>query len=165
MEALVGLARQGPDAIPLLLDALQRGSPSVREFAAQVLAMLAEPATKPALLAALADTEHGVRVHAIKGLTMFGPLELTDEQRQLLEQDSHWMLRHYIGIAVARDDTPDPQAIQRALCEYDLGQMDTARVGHMAPDFSLADATGHAHRLSDFRGQKTVILEFHPGDG
>lgn len=165
MESLVGLVRAGPAAVPVLVDALKGGSPSVREFAAQVLAVLADPATRPALVGALEDREPGVRVHAVKALTMFGGLELTDRQRQVLEEDSHWMLRHYIGIAVARDDKPNPEAIRRALVEYDLAQMDTARLGRVAPDFSLADAAGQTHRLSQFRGQKTVILEFHSGDG
>jgi HEAT repeats/AhpC/TSA family len=165
MESLVKLARVGPEAVPVLVDALHGGSPSVREFAAQTLAIFADPSTKPALMSALNDSEPGVRVNAIKALTMFGPLELTDAQQQRLEENSHWMLRHYIDIAIARDDRPDPEAIRRALVDYDLAQVDTAQVGHMAPDFSLKDDAGKTHRLNELSGQKLVVLEFHPGDG
>ncbi len=38
-----------------------------------------------------------------------------------------------------------------------------ARVGDLAPDFALRDATGNEWRLSDRRGQ-TVVLLFYPGD-
>jgi hypothetical protein len=165
MESLVGLAKAGPAVAPVLVKALKDGSPLAREFAAQALAVVAEPSTRPALVRALEDPEAGVRVHAVKALTMFGPLELTDRQRQVLEDRSHWMLRHYIGIAMSRDDKPNPSAIRKALSEYDLSQMDIARLGHLAPDFSLPDAGARSYRLSQFNGQKMVVLEFHTGDG
>ena len=36
-------------------------------------------------------------------------------------------------------------------------------VGQPAPDFSLPDASGHAVRLADYRGQKPVVLVFYRG--
>jgi hypothetical protein len=33
-------------------------------------------------------------------------------------------------------------------------------VGQQAPDFELVDAAGTAHKLSDYRGEKVVVLEF-----
>lgn len=33
-------------------------------------------------------------------------------------------------------------------------------IGDEAPDFELADAQGKRHRLSDYRGEKLVVLEF-----
>lgn len=33
-------------------------------------------------------------------------------------------------------------------------------LGQVAPDFELKDSQGKAYRLSDFRGKKTVVLEF-----
>ena len=36
-------------------------------------------------------------------------------------------------------------------------------VGTLAPDFTLPDQDGTAHRLSDYRGKK-VILYFYPRD-
>src|SRR5262249_5204960 len=38
-----------------------------------------------------------------------------------------------------------------ALADYDLSQMDSARVGKLAPDFALKDATDATYRLSQFR--------------
>jgi peroxiredoxin len=37
---------------------------------------------------------------------------------------------------------------------------DLPRVGDVAPDFELKDAKGKMYRLSDFKGQKRVVLEF-----
>jgi HEAT repeat protein len=164
MEALVGLVRAGPDAVPVLVDALQKGLPSTREFSAQVLAAVADPATRPALVRSLQDPEPGVRVHALRALRRLGRLELTDHPRQVLEKDSHWMLRHYLEIALLPDEAPNPAAMRKALMGYDLTRMDSARLGQVAPDFSLADAKGRTYRLSQFRGKKTVVLEFNTGD-
>ena len=36
----------------------------------------------------------------------------------------------------------------------------TAEVGSPAPDFELLDSSGTAHKLSDYRGKKAVVLEF-----
>ena len=36
--------------------------------------------------------------------------------------------------------------------------------GQSAPDFALPDASGRTVRLSDFRGQKVVVLYFYPKD-
>jgi peroxiredoxin Q/BCP len=38
------------------------------------------------------------------------------------------------------------------------------QVGETAPDFSAICADGHTLRLSDFRGQKAVVLFFYPAD-
>ena len=41
---------------------------------------------------------------------------------------------------------------------------DGIKAGDKAPDFALADRTGKTVRLSDFRGQKPVVLYFYPKD-
>jgi hypothetical protein len=48
----------------------------------------------------------------------------------------------------------------KALADYDLAQMDSARIGKLAPDFALKDATGTTYRLSQFRDKKIVVLAF-----
>jgi len=35
------------------------------------------------------------------------------------------------------------------------------KVGQTAPDFTLTDTTGKAVKLSDFKGQKNVVLAFY----
>ncbi len=47
----------------------------------------------------------------------------------------------------------------------DLSALDTGRVavGDVAPDFSLTSYAGPVTTLSDFRGEKTVVLQFYRG--
>lgn len=37
-------------------------------------------------------------------------------------------------------------------------------IGDKAPDFTLEDENGKKVKLSDFKGKKTVVLVFYPGD-
>lgn len=38
-------------------------------------------------------------------------------------------------------------------------------VGDEAPDFTLSDSSGKTYKLSDFRGEKPVVLEFFRSGG
>ncbi|MCI0459283.1 MAG: HEAT repeat domain-containing protein [Gemmataceae bacterium] len=49
MQSLVRIAQLGPDVVPGLVEALQNGAPSTREFAAQALGMFHDPRARPAL--------------------------------------------------------------------------------------------------------------------
>jgi HEAT repeat protein len=159
MKALVGLARLGQAAGPVLVDALKNGSPSTREFAAQALVFCADPRARQALGAALDDPERGVRLYACAALSMFGQLKPAKHYLRLRDSD-YWAVRQNMAYALGRDDRPDAAALRKALASYDLAAMDSARVGGMAPDFTLGDLQGKNHRLGDFRGKKVVLLIF-----
>lgn len=58
-----------------------------------------------------------------------------------------------------------PAAIPKVVTDYDLSALDTARLGQIAPNFTLTDVSGKAYRLSQFRGKKTVVLTFLTDDG
>src|SRR5262249_4658545 len=101
------------------------------------------------------------RFYAIQALSMFGRLERTKQCEQILRSDPNfWSVRTMMAAALARDDRPNPAQLRKLLADYDLRQLDSARVGDMAPDFSLTDFSGKAYRLSHFRGKKTVVLRF-----
>src|SRR5438445_3747356 len=70
MQALVSLAKIGPPAVPVLVEALGHKSPETREFAAQALVLFADSKTRPALEGALDDSKPGVRLYAIQALSM-----------------------------------------------------------------------------------------------
>ena len=53
-----------------------------------------------------------------------------------------------------------PADVTKALADFDPKKIDTARLGQLAPDFTLSDPTGKAYRLSQYRGKKTVVLIF-----
>ena len=161
MGAWVGLARIGPTAVPVLVEALKGGPPATRELAAQALVLFADAKTRPALERALADPKPGVRLYAIQALSMLGPLPRTKENERILRSDPNfWSVRPMMAAALERADRPNQAELRKALADYDLSNMDSARVGELAPDFTLADFTGKTYRLSQFRGKKTVVLRF-----
>jgi hypothetical protein len=51
-------------------------------------------------------------------------------------------------------------AVRDAWANYDLAQLDIAKEGRQAPDFTLADASGRNHRLTEYRGKRTIVLTF-----
>jgi HEAT repeat protein len=160
MEALVRLVRAGPAVVPVLAEALHKGPPSTREFAAQALVLFADPATRPALERALADAKSGIRLYAIQALSMFGKLPRTERYERILRTDpSDDGVRPMMAAALGREDQPNATQLREGLADYDLGKMDSARLGEIAPDFTLTDFAGKKHRLSQFRG-KTVVLRF-----
>ena len=42
-------------------------------------------------------------------------------------------------------------------------ELDRVRVGMAAPDFRLTDTTGAVHQLSQYRGQRNVVLVIYRG--
>jgi hypothetical protein len=159
MRTLVAVARTGPVTVPVLVEALKKGDPVTREFAAQALVFVADPTVRPALEDALDDPAIDVRFYACAALSMYGRLAPTPRYRQFRDSDQ-WAVRRQMGSALARDDVPDPAALRTALAKYDPAAMDSARLGRPAPDFKLNDLQGKPHRLSDFRGKKDVLLIF-----
>ncbi len=161
LESLSRLVKAGPGVTPLLTAALHKGSPSTREFAAQALVLFADANMRPALEQALADPESGVRLYAIQALSMLGPLPRTEQHVQILTNDPNkWGVRFMMEAALERVDRPDLAELRKQLADYDLRNLDSARQGDSAPDFTLTDFTGKPYRLSQFRGQKTVVLRF-----
>ena len=160
MEALVRLAQIGSAAAPVLLEALQDSKPATREFAAQALVLLAESTVQPALERALVDPTPGVRLYAIQALSMLGPLPRNKENERILTTDpTIYGVRPMMAAALERTDRPNLAEMRKALAEYDLRNLDSARLGQIAPDFTLTDHNGKTYRLSQFRG-KTVVLRF-----
>ena len=159
MRALVRIARLGPDAVPPLVESLGKGSPTRREFAAQALGMFTDPRAKPALEKALKDPKETVRDYAVQALRLMGPLEPAAKWEKL-RSDADRGFRSTVAGALDSKAQPSAEAVRRERAGYDLAKMDSARVGQLAPDFALAARSGKAHRLSDYRGKKEVVLRY-----
>ncbi len=164
MTAFQKLAACGEKAVPVLTDALAKGEPETRVFAAQAFGLMADPKAKPELEAALKDKNPAVRLYALDALSMFGKLASTDELKAMKEKDANRDVKAHVGFALDRDDKPDPAALRKLLAGYDLAKMNTAVVGKAAPEFELTDATGKSYKLADFKGKKAVVLVFVYGD-
>jgi hypothetical protein len=106
----------------------------------------------------LGDPRWKLRMDTLVRLARAGPaaIPLVEEAAK---KDSKWS-------ASTRQLAEDSLGLLRkpewrtSLADYDLTQMDSARVGKMAPDFALKDATGQTYCLSQFRDQKIVVLAF-----
>ena len=49
-------------------------------------------------------------------------------------------------------------------CHNEKQEMANVKIGDMAPDFELKDANGELVKLSNFRGEKNVVVYFYPKD-
>jgi HEAT repeat protein len=161
MEALIRLVRIGPAVVPVLAETLHKGEPATRELAAQALVLFADPGTQSDLERALGDSKSGVRLYAIHALSILGNLSRTNRYQEIEQSDpSRWGVRPMMAAALARTDQQNPAQLRKALADYDLRHMNSARPGELAPDFTLMDITGKKVRLSQFRGKKAVVLRF-----
>jgi HEAT repeat protein len=155
--------KDGPAAVPVLVDVLRTGSPQTRAFAAQALGFLADPSARPALVEAVEDKGEVVRYHALRALGRLGRQEATPLFRHIAEKDENVDLQYLMTFALTRDDKPDPGTIRQTLVDYDLSRMGSAHEGKAAPDFALVDTQGKTWRLSQLRGKKSVVLVFLMG--
>ena len=91
---------------------------------------------------------------------MLGPLPRTKDNERILTTDpTKFGVRPMMAAALERADRPNLAEMRKALAEYDLRNLDSARLGQTAPDFTLTGYSGKTYRLSQFRG-KTVVLRF-----
>src|SRR5262249_55047204 len=124
-----------------------QGPPSTRELAAQALVLFAEPSTRSGLDRALADPLPGGRIYSLHALSMLGKLPRTERYERILRDDpSDDGVRPMMAAALARHDRPDPARLRKLLADYDQRKLDSARLGEIAPDFTLTDFTGKKHR-------------------
>lgn len=82
------LITRGRDAVPALLEALQHDDPHVRNSAAHILAVIADPATAAALAGALEDEAAPVRWVAAEGLVALGNVGLKAALRALVSAET-----------------------------------------------------------------------------
>jgi hypothetical protein len=164
MTALVELMRHENDAGLELSRVLSGGEPETRIFAAQALAYLADPRTRPALEAALQDDVAAVRLYAVDALGRLGRLPNTQRLLEMRQRDPNRDVQAVVGFGLERDDEPNPSALKRALRGIDPLQLGAAKLGRRAPDFSLDDPRGRRFRLSQYRGKNPVVLVFIYGD-
>ena len=162
MECLVTLVKTGPAVVPVLIGCLEneKAPPYTRAFAAQALGLLADARARPVLLQAIEDKDGFVQAQARIALGRLGRLKETSKLRELAGKDSTSGAHVELMFALTRDDEPKPEAIRKALRDYDLARMDSAQLGKPAPGFELADASGKTWNLRQFRDKKAVVLIF-----
>jgi HEAT repeat protein len=114
-------------------------------------------------LAQIAKGDPGwkVRMAALVRLVKAGPAAVPVLEKALKKESPGARALATQALAVIRG----PAALRTAVIDYDLSKLDSARLGQVAPDFSLTDISGHAYRLSQFRGKNAVVVKFFMDDG
>ena len=165
MKAFQAAVRSGQRAVEPMRKWLREGDPSQRALAAQVLGYLPAAAARGDLLrAAQQDAEAVVRLYAIDSLGMLPAQGADVDWKALADAQENRDAKRHVTYASERGNEPLAKEVIEALSSWDAGQMDTAQVGQLAPDFELRSLSGEKVRLSDFRGKNPVVLVFVYGD-
>lgn len=165
MEVLRGLVSLGDEAVEPLIKALDDTNDEVRVLAAQALAYLGDPRSADRLEQTLAeDDAPAARLYAADALGAIGGLEPSPLLDRVAAEDENRDVQAHVRFALERNGKPLNDEIRERLRSFDLDRMNSARVGEVAPDFTLIDALGKGYRLSDFRGNQAVVLLFIYGD-
>ena len=162
--AMKQLVAMGDPSIPVLTDACHAPNFQVRALAARVLGLLEARQATPQLIELLDDPQPSVASLAADALGQIrdpaGLRALEKAQGALRNGD---VLLH-ISKALERA-VPLEEDVREQVVRIDEASIDGARVGDLAPEFTLRDADGKPWRLADFRGKKSVVLVFIYGDG
>jgi len=165
-RARQALAAAGSDASEALLKALRAPDAPTRILAAESLGYLGAKIPRDALLdAATQDADAAVRLYAIDSLGMSGQAgSLAAELENLAKTEKNRDVKLHLGYALDRKGERLSADAIRKLVKWNADQIDSAKLNQPAPDFELASLDGKTLRLSQFRGQKAVVLVFIYGD-
>ncbi|MGM0485505.1 MAG: HEAT repeat domain-containing protein [Planctomycetota bacterium] len=150
-----GAARQG----------LADDKAPVRILAAQTLQFLPCREMAAELIdAAEHDEEPAVRLYAVDALGTLGGKDARAALRRLRQTEKNRDVKRHVVYALERRPGSPVASVADSLRDWDVQRLDAARVGEMAPDFSLTSLSGETVALSSFRSRKSVALVFLYGD-
>ncbi len=165
MLALQAIAAAGEAAIPVVEDRLRNGSDPERILAAQSAGFLGGEALHEALVAtAEKDATAATRLYAFDALGMLGLAHDSNELTRWEESETNRDARKHLNYVAKRGENKLDPSFVATLRGWDASQMDSAKLGALAPDFTLPDLKGDPIRLSDYRGKNAVVLVFVYGD-
>lgn len=153
--------RLGESGIPTLIDSLSSENPHVRQVAAMALGILrAAPAVEPLAVSLRSDSDETVRSQAAVALGQIGEKDALAVLREGREEDSSRDVRHQCEISsyqIEKGISPGND-LADAYAGLDESEFRQVKEGQLAVDFELEDTQGKKWRLSDFRGEKMVVL-------
>lgn len=162
--ALRAIVKIGDKAVPSLLAGCADKNFQVRALSARALGFLGSKAAVPKLVELLDDPQGPVALLAADALGQIqDPAGLGALEKAKTRLKNGDVLLH-VNKALERK-TPLEDDVQGEILKLDEKSLDAAKTGRPAPDFSLKDAQGKTWSISEFKGQKSVVLVFMYGDG
>ena len=159
--AVRDLVRLGESAIPQLIARLEDDNSHVRELCAMVLGILEASDANQALIKRLQeDSDYVVRTQAASALGQIGLSESltvlddtmkTDSSRDVIPQCE-------MSITQIKNNIKSDPNLAASYRSLDESKFNSVQVNQPAVDFELKDTNGKTWRLSDFKGEKTVLL-------
>ena len=94
---------------------------------------------------------------------MSGQGKQVDWKKLAKGEQNRDVLKH-IRYAIQREDSAVDQPVVDTLTSWDFDSMTLVKEGQTAPDFTLNSVEGVEYKLSQFKGDKPVVLVFVYGD-
>ena len=159
--AVRDLVRIGESAIPQLIVRLEDNNSHVRELCTMALGILEASDANQALIKRLQeDPDSVVRTQAASALGQIGLCESLTVLEETIKTDSSRDVIPQCEMSITQIENkiksdPNLAASYRLL---DESKFKSVKVNQPAVDFELKDTNGKTWRLSDFKGEKTVVL-------
>lgn len=164
MHLIQAAVKQGSAALPAIMKSLESDHVPTRILAAQTLSYLAADADTDAIITRFSqEQDAAVRLYLVDTLGMSGKGESVDWP-SLTGKERNRDVRKHVNYAKERKGARVNEEVLKRLANWDATRINTAKLGKLAPDFSLTGLDGKPYRLSDYRGKQPVILVFVYGD-
>ena len=158
------LVAMGEQAVPGLIESCQDASFQVRALSVRVLGYLQAEASVPKLIELLDDKSAPVALLAADALGQIQDPRGLQALRSARNAETRGDVLLHINKSLDRQVPLEDGVVEQILL-IDSDSIDSATIGHAAPDFTLQDADGKSWTLSDQRGRNSVVLVFIYGDG
>ncbi len=153
--------RLGNDGVSFLVEALGDDNAHVRQVSAMALGILrAAPAVEALGERLRDDPDETVRSQAAVALGQIGENDALAVLRERAEADPSKDVRHQCEISIYQLENGilPGDDFAEAYANLDESDFRLVKEGERAVDFELEDTQGKKWRLSDFQGEKTVVL-------
>ena len=164
MKSIQSLVANGKDSIPAIEKHLSDEDTPTRIMAAQAIGYLAPHADIEKLQTAFAnEKDAAARLYLADAIGMSGQGEQVDWKKLAKGEKNRDVIKH-IRYAMQRKDSAVDQPVVDTLTNWDFDSMSLVKEGQAAPDFTLSSVDGVEYKLSQFKGNKPVVLVFVYGD-
>ena len=158
------LVAGGAASIPALEKSLISGDTPTRIVAAQAISYLAPLADIDKLTEIFKnDTEPAVRLYIADAIGMSGKGKDVDWDA-LAKNEQNRDVKMHINYAKSRGSSGVEKSVTASLANMPEEEIDSAKVGQPAPEFTLNSVDGTEFSLSQFKGKQPVVLIFIYGD-